>query len=114
MRLRRGQRFALAGMGGLIIIALCFMLLLPLRVRVGASVHDCGAPLAVLTDSGSSHGSNAQEQKCEHHANLRFRNLAIVVGIAGLGSLAIVFLGTGGEEDATRRTRRPPRFRRFP
>ena len=101
-------------MGGLIMVALCFMLLLPLRVRVGAAVHDCGAPLAVLTDNGSPHGSKAQEQKCEHHASLRLRNLAIVVGIAGLGSLAIVFLGTESKEDGTRPTRQPPRFRRFP
>jgi hypothetical protein len=99
--------------GVIIIVALCFMLLLPLRITTDGSVHDCGAPLSVLTDSGSARAT-ANEKKCEHHATLRLRDLGIVAAIAALGGLGIIVLWPGDEDEGTQRARRPPLTRRFP
>jgi len=116
VRLRRAQWFIVLAMGGVIIVALCFMLLLPLRISSGGSKYDCGAPLSVLTDSGSAHASRAREQKCEHHATLRLRNFGIVLAVTAVGGLAMVLVWPEDEDEETgiRRVRRPPLTRRFP
>ena len=103
-------------MGSVVVVALCFMLLLPLRISSGGSKYDCGAPLSALTDSGSGHASSAREQKCEHHATLRLRNFGIVVAVTAVGGLAIVLVWPEDEEEEAgiRRARRPPLTRRFP
>jgi hypothetical protein len=113
MRLHRAQWFVVLGVVVIIIVALCLMLLLPLRITTDGSVHDCGAPLSVLTDSGSTR-TTATEKKCEHHATLRLRDLGIVAAIAALGGLAIILLWPGDQDDGTQRARRPPLTRRFP
>jgi len=103
-------------MGSVVVVALCFMLLLPLRISSGGSKYDCGAPLSALTDSGSGHASSAREPKCEHHATLRLRNFGIVVAVTAVGGLAIVLVWPEDEEEEAgiRRARRPPLTRRFP
>ena len=114
MRLRRAPWFVLLGMGVIIVVALCFMLFLPLRITDDGSVQGCGTPFSVLTDSGSVHVSSAKEKKCEHHATLRLRNLGMVVAITGIGGLAIILLWPEDDDQDTRRLRRLPLTRRFP
>jgi len=116
VRLRRAQRLVLLAMGVVVVVALCFMLLLPLRISTGGSKYDCGAPLSALTDSGSGPASSARERKCEHHATLRLRNFGIVVAVTAVGGLAIVLLWPEDEDEEAgiRRAWRPPLTRRFP
>jgi hypothetical protein len=113
MRLRRAQWFVLLGLGAVIVVALCFMLLLPLRITSNGAVRDCGAPLSVLTDRGSAQAT-ADEKKCEHHATLRFRDLGVVVAITAIGGLGIILLWPDNEGEGSRRVRRSPLTRRFP
>jgi hypothetical protein len=109
----RVQWFVVLGVVLIITVALCFMLLLPLRITTDGSLHDCGAPLSVLTDSGSAHAT-ANEKKCEHHATLRLRDLGIVAAIAAVGGLGIILLWPGDADEGSHRGRRPPLTRRFP